>query len=197
MPLSTALQATPRPPSTGRTRNTTMILHRLLCQMPPSRVYRQRDELVLFSYKDVLTAPKRRALVAEALTQEALQITRQFREDAFGSEPVSCAVTGVAIKDKTNLPGPDQASGKTLNLELPAKVQVARFSLRVRRSFQPQAFQATSSLTSDVLDQSGSPCAASLERVRDRIREQNWLTTSQARPTVNLRPGCRLCQCCR
>ncbi|MCM0618041.1 hypothetical protein MOD31_18615 [Paenarthrobacter sp. TYUT067] len=33
---------------------------------------RGRDELVLFSYKDVLTPPKRRALVAEALTQEAL-----------------------------------------------------------------------------------------------------------------------------
>lgn len=62
---------------------------------------RGRDELVLFSYKDVLSPPKRRALVAEALTQEALQITRQFREDAFRSGPVTCAVTGVAIKDKT------------------------------------------------------------------------------------------------
>jgi hypothetical protein len=60
-----------------------------------------RNELVLFSYKDVLSPPKRRTLVAEALTQEALEITRQFRTDAFSGGPVTCAVTGIVIADKT------------------------------------------------------------------------------------------------
>lgn len=60
-----------------------------------------RDELVKFSYKDVLNPPKQRTLVAEALTQEALDITRRFRTNAFAAGPVSCALTGKAITDKT------------------------------------------------------------------------------------------------
>ncbi|MGO4187389.1 hypothetical protein [Pseudarthrobacter sp. TAF60_1] len=58
---------------------------------------RGRDELVLFSYNDVLSPPKQQALVAEALTQEALEITRQFRTDAFSSGPVQRTLTGKEI----------------------------------------------------------------------------------------------------
>lgn len=60
-----------------------------------------RDELVLFSYTDVLNRPKQRTLVAEALTQEALDITRRFRTRAFASGPLNCALTGTLIRDKT------------------------------------------------------------------------------------------------
>lgn len=62
---------------------------------------RGRDELVLFSYTDVLRPPKQRALVAEALTKEALDITRRFRTEAFASGPVQCALTGKIIPEKT------------------------------------------------------------------------------------------------
>lgn len=62
---------------------------------------RGRDELVLFSYTDVISPPKQQSLVAEALTQEALEITRQFRTDAFASGPVQCALTGKEIPEKT------------------------------------------------------------------------------------------------
>lgn len=62
---------------------------------------RGRDELVLFSYTDVLRPPNQRTLVAEALTQEALDITRRFRTDAFANGPVRCALTGKAIPEKT------------------------------------------------------------------------------------------------
>jgi hypothetical protein len=62
---------------------------------------RGRDSLVLFSYTDVLNPPKQRTQVAEALTQEALEITRQFRTDAFASGPVRCALTGKEIPEKT------------------------------------------------------------------------------------------------
>ncbi|WP_165838092.1 DUF3223 domain-containing protein [Pseudarthrobacter sp. AG30] len=62
---------------------------------------RGRDELVLFSYTDVLSPPKQQALVAEALTREALEITRQFRADAFASGPVKCALTAKEIPEKT------------------------------------------------------------------------------------------------
>lgn len=62
---------------------------------------RGRDELVLFSYTDVLRPPKQRTLVAEALTQEALDITRRFRTDAFANGPVQCAVTDKLIPEKT------------------------------------------------------------------------------------------------
>lgn len=61
---------------------------------------RDRDELVRFSYTDVLRPPKQRALVAEALTQEALDITRRFRTEAFAGGPVQCALTGM-IPEKT------------------------------------------------------------------------------------------------
>lgn len=60
-----------------------------------------RDELILFSYTDVLNRPKQRTLVAEALTQEALDITRRFRTHAFANGPVKCALTGTMIPDKT------------------------------------------------------------------------------------------------
>ncbi len=59
-----------------------------------------RDELILFSYTDVLTPPKQRALVAEALTQEALDITREFRTLGFANGPAKCALTGSIIHDK-------------------------------------------------------------------------------------------------
>lgn len=62
---------------------------------------RGREELVLFSYTDVISPPKQQALVAEALTQEALDITRQFRTNAFASGPVRCALTGKEIPEKT------------------------------------------------------------------------------------------------
>lgn len=62
---------------------------------------RGRDELVRFSYTDVLRPPKQRALVAEALTQEALDITRRFRTKAFAGGPVQCALTGKMIPEKT------------------------------------------------------------------------------------------------
>ncbi|MBT2555531.1 DUF3223 domain-containing protein [Arthrobacter sp. ISL-5] len=60
-----------------------------------------RDEPVRFSYTDVLRPPKQRALVAEALTQEALDITRRFRTEAFAGGPVHCALTGKMIPDMT------------------------------------------------------------------------------------------------
>lgn len=60
-----------------------------------------QDELVLFSYTDVISPPKQQALVAEALTREALEITRQFRSDTFASGPVQCALTAREIPEKT------------------------------------------------------------------------------------------------
>lgn len=62
---------------------------------------RGRDELVPFSYTDVISPPKQQALVAEALTREALEITRQFRTDAFSSGQVQCALTTREILVKT------------------------------------------------------------------------------------------------
>ncbi|MBM7794446.1 DUF3223 domain-containing protein [Paenarthrobacter ilicis] len=62
---------------------------------------RDRDELVLFSYTDVISPPKQQALVAEALTREALEITRNFRTAAFASGPVQCALTAREIPEKT------------------------------------------------------------------------------------------------
>lgn len=62
---------------------------------------RGRDDLVRFSYTDVLRPPKQRAMVAEALTQEALDITRRFRTEAFANGPVQCALTGKLIPEKT------------------------------------------------------------------------------------------------
>lgn len=61
-----------------------------------------RDELVRFSYLDVLKRPSRKDLVAEALTQEALEITREFRTQAFKDGPVLCSKTGVVITEKTD-----------------------------------------------------------------------------------------------
>lgn len=61
-----------------------------------------RDELVRFSYLDVLKRPNHKDLVAEALTQEALEITREFRTQAFKDGPVLCAKTGVVITEKTD-----------------------------------------------------------------------------------------------
>jgi hypothetical protein len=62
---------------------------------------RGRDELVRFSYTDVISPPKQQALVAEALTREALEITRQFRADAFASGPVQCALTAREVPENT------------------------------------------------------------------------------------------------
>ena len=62
---------------------------------------RGRDDLVRFSYTDVLRPPKQRALVAEALTHEALEITRRFRTEAFANGPVQCTLTGKFIPEKT------------------------------------------------------------------------------------------------
>ena len=62
---------------------------------------RGRAEPVPFSYTDVIDPPTHRMLVAEALTQEALDITRQFRTDAFAGGPVPCAFTGEMIPEKT------------------------------------------------------------------------------------------------
>lgn len=39
--------------------------------------------------------------MAEALTKEALEITRQFRTDAFASGPVQCALTAREVPEKT------------------------------------------------------------------------------------------------
>lgn len=60
------------------------------------------DELVRFSYLDALKMPSRKDLVAEALTLEALEITREFRTEAFRNGPVCCAKTGVVITKKTD-----------------------------------------------------------------------------------------------
>jgi hypothetical protein len=60
-----------------------------------------RAEPVLFGYTKILDKPDRQGLVAEALTQEALDITQRFRTDAFANGPVECARTGKMIPDKT------------------------------------------------------------------------------------------------
>ncbi|TDK25847.1 DUF3223 domain-containing protein [Arthrobacter crusticola] len=60
-----------------------------------------REGLIPFSYSDVLSPPRQRARVAEALTFEAIDITRQFRTDAFREGPVRCADTGEVLIVKT------------------------------------------------------------------------------------------------
>jgi hypothetical protein len=61
-----------------------------------------REGLVKFSYTDVLAPPTQRALVGEALTREAIDITQQLRTDAFSNGPVKCAYTGEEITEKTD-----------------------------------------------------------------------------------------------
>ncbi|GHD13750.1 DUF3223 domain-containing protein [Zhihengliuella salsuginis] len=50
-----------------------------------------------FSYRDIINKPNHRAKVAEALTQEAIYVTRKFRQDSFAKGPVRCADTGEII----------------------------------------------------------------------------------------------------
>lgn len=59
------------------------------------------DELVEFGYSKVINPPSEVGRVAEALTQEAIEITRQVRTDAFQNGPAKCADSGVIITDKT------------------------------------------------------------------------------------------------
>ncbi|MCC3293223.1 hypothetical protein LJ756_01155 [Arthrobacter sp. zg-Y411] len=58
------------------------------------------DELVEFGYGKVITPPSEVGRVAEALTQEAIEITRQVRTDAFQNGPAKCADSGAIITDK-------------------------------------------------------------------------------------------------
>lgn len=52
-----------------------------------------------FGYSKVLRPQEKKYFVAEALTQEALEITRKFRRDRFEQGPVRCADTGELIVD--------------------------------------------------------------------------------------------------
>lgn len=61
-----------------------------------------REGLVEFGFGKVIYPKPHAGQVAEALTQEALDITRQYRTDAFKNGPVICADTGDAIVEKTD-----------------------------------------------------------------------------------------------
>lgn len=61
-----------------------------------------RGDLVEFGYGNAIYPKDHAGKVAEALTQEAIHITRQFRTDAFKDGPVICADTGVVIIEKTD-----------------------------------------------------------------------------------------------
>lgn len=111
-----------------------------------------REELVRFSYNDVLSPPRKQALVAEALTQEALEITRQFRTDAFATGPVQCALTGKEIPEKT------MADAVHLN---PPRAQLH------------QAFLASEGLTYDAVGLTKHP-AQSGYRLSDRDLADRW-----------------------
>jgi hypothetical protein len=56
-------------------------------------------ENIPFGYSKVIRQPGRRAKLAEALTQEAIHVTREFRERAFAADVVRCADTGAVISD--------------------------------------------------------------------------------------------------
>ena len=58
------------------------------------------NELVEFGYGKVISPPSHLGRVAEALTQEAISITRQVRTDAFQNGPVECVDTGAIITEK-------------------------------------------------------------------------------------------------
>ncbi|MEO5318137.1 hypothetical protein PV761_06060 [Arthrobacter sp. CC3] len=113
---------------------------------------RGREELVVFSYNDVLSPPKRLTLVAEALTQEALEITRQFRTDAFATGPVQCALTGKEIPEKT------MADAVHLN---PPRAQLHR------------AFLASEGLTYDAVGLTKHPTQSGY-RLADRDLANRW-----------------------
>lgn len=113
---------------------------------------RGRDELVVLSYTDVLSPPKRQTLVAEALTQEALEITRQFRTDAFARGPVQCALTGKEVPEKTT------ADAVHLN---PPRAQLH------------QAFLASEGLTYETVELMKHP-SESGNRLADRDLAERW-----------------------
>lgn len=52
-----------------------------------------------FGYSKVIRQPGQRAKLAEALTQEAIDVTREFRERSFATGEVKCADTGKIISD--------------------------------------------------------------------------------------------------
>lgn len=60
-----------------------------------------REELVDFGYVKVLYPPAEVEQLRTALTEEARDITEQFRTDAFQNGPVTCCRTGQSIADKT------------------------------------------------------------------------------------------------
>ena len=63
---------------------------------------RGRVELVDFSYTKVLYPPSDIQQLRTALTEEARDITEQFRTDAFKDGPVCCIWTGELISKKTD-----------------------------------------------------------------------------------------------
>lgn len=113
-----------------------------------------RDELIQFSYTDVLNRPKQRTLVAEALTQEALDITRRFRSMAFADGPVECALTGSTI--------PDRTMADAVHLEPP-------------RGQLHQMFLASEGLTYEDLKLAKHPTASGY-RLVDRDVAERWKT---------------------
>lgn len=113
-----------------------------------------RDELILFSYTDVLNRPKQHTLVAEALTHEALDITRKFRTHAFANGPMKCALTGSVIPDKT------MADAVHLN---PSRGQLH------------QMFLASEGLTHENLELTKHPTESGY-RLVDRDLAERWRT---------------------
>jgi hypothetical protein len=60
-----------------------------------------KDELVEFGYTKVLYPPSDVEQLSTALTEEARDITEQFRTDAFKNGPVICFRTGELVTEKT------------------------------------------------------------------------------------------------
>ena len=58
-----------------------------------------RTGTVPFGYSKIIKKPGLRAKLAEALTQEAIHVTREFRERSFAAGEVRCADTGAIISD--------------------------------------------------------------------------------------------------
>lgn len=52
-----------------------------------------------FGYSKVLSPRTHKYLVSEALTREAIEITREFRSDRFAAGPVYCSETSLLITD--------------------------------------------------------------------------------------------------
>jgi hypothetical protein len=61
-----------------------------------------KDELVEFGYTKVLYPPSSVEQLRTALTEEARDITEQFRADAFKDGPVTCFRTGEILTNKTD-----------------------------------------------------------------------------------------------